>query len=516
MDRVDLRRSSPYLALLFLAACAFNVFVVGGYGSVNTVSNDGWHYLSAARNMYLGRGFVIDTLWPLNDGLADLPQGDYIAQPFYPWLVSAAFKALGPDMSNAFLVNAVLETAVALVTYLLVFDFTRDRMLSLVAGLAYASNFFVYQMLLQLMTDSAYSLFCALAFLLLLQRRGSLNSALIGFAVGLAFLARFHAIILYPAVILFIARDAGGRRLRNAAVVTVCALAVSSPILARNLSDKGTPFFSPNLYGILEPHPIGAGLGYLAMDGAPTLGEYASRINVGNMLQAGLNIAIGLIYLGSGFGFFLLLAVFGSWRLRDAKGRDMLFIQTVGFYAVVSVVGGAVTFGQPRYVYSLFPFVAAASAFGLGEFIKGYRGLPRTLIYALAIVVVLFDSMAPLQALRAHESDQEEVRACIWLANATRPGDGVMARGPFPAEYLLRARGIQMPAQRDYLRPIIEHYRVRYVIYPRPWWGFRVIGGDEDYLRLVYDEPNRTVGGRTEEGSFRIYEVVGGRSNMVE
>jgi len=59
---------------------------------------------------------------------------------------------------------------------------------------------------------------------------------------------------------------------------------------------------------------------------------------------------------------------------------------------------------------------------------------------------------------------------------------------PFHADYLLKVDAVQIPSEKEYLRPMIEKYDITYIIYT-PAYDWNVITGSEPYLKLIYSSP---------------------------
>lgn len=478
------------MSLIFLS---FVSFVSTGF---NSISIDGWRHLSSAENIYLGRGYVVDTLWPLNEGLKDLPQKEFVSQPLYPFLVSLAFMAFGLSFKAAAAVNIIVESLNSVLTSMMAFEFTKSRKYSLLAGILYATNIYVMGRVVNYLTESLFTLFSLIAFLLLLRKRSGNNSILLGACVGLAFLTRMQAILLLLSVIYFLAGQNGRKAAKSIAVVIAAAALVASPSLLRNWSEKGNPFYTPSQYAILLPYPA---KNYQSSMNTPSTAEIISRINAENMLVWIENVkrmlSAMVLDLGSVFAFFLMLAGLTGW-LKFRKDH-LLLIRTGFLYFAVTFLIIVTSYVQDRYLQFTIPLMTALAAVGLKKTFQ-FADMEKSPLqyYVIGTIVVMTVAAGIMDA--NNRTPHVAAMGSIWLSGKTTPNDVIMGDWPYHADYILKVKAVQTPSQKEYLKPMIDRYNVTYVIY-LPKFDYGVIDGSESYLALVHENP---------KAGYQVYRVL--------
>lgn len=468
---------------LFILVLTFNMCLVFEYAGINTMAIDSFRFLSAAENINGGKGFVVDTLWPLNDGLLPLPQPDFVSQPLYPFLIAFAFKVFGQGLKSAALVNAYLEAANAALTCVLAYKLTRSKDFSLIAGLLYAATLFVTLLVVTPLSESLFNLFAILALILLFGKRGKVNSTLVGVLVGLAYLTHTKAVLLLVAVACFFLAQSGRRGLRQLAVVVAVALLVASPLMYRNMNHRGSPFFSSSQYALFVPD---TGKRYQSSIGVPTLFEVLGRLhprNAGAWLNNATFYLVGLVFdLGSVFVFALMLP--GILLVRHYKGVRLLFFKTTLLYFGISFILFSTTLVQLRYLHSFLPVMVVLAVIGL-EWALKFTAIDKSPIRYVALFVIV----ASMAYAGAHNNSERPVKTAflgsLWLEGRVDDNDVVMGDWPYHADYLLKVNAVQVPSQRRHLKPMVEAYGVTHIIYS-PRTGYGVIDGSEDYLTLLY------------------------------
>lgn len=201
------------------------------------LGGDGRWYLTVARNVAEGRGYVI-AFDENGRELAGPGEPTAFWPPGYPVALAGAFKLTGPGMTAVELVNAAAEAAIIVLVFLVA-----RRLAGTAAGLVGAG---IYALLPEPILASQFAitefLFTAVflgAIALIGLRpwpqRPWAAPLVAGALVGAALLTRGEALVLLPAAALFwLQRDGWRSAARSLALATVAGALVIAPWAARN------------------------------------------------------------------------------------------------------------------------------------------------------------------------------------------------------------------------------------------------------------------------------------------
>ena len=219
-------------------------------------SHDSNYIAIVANNLLAGRGYVNDALWLVFLQPEQLPVPYHNANPLFPTAVAGLTWLTGQSAAWAGLALSAASSA-ALFAALFVLAGLCVRPVWQQALLAAAGTFFpaVFEDSLSMLPDApctalqawcAASLFCA---------RGPRAAALGGGFFGLAWLTRSSAVLMLPAVGLYLVlRDGWKPALGNAAVFGLVAAAVASPWLWHTAVVWGNPLRSATSYYLFEDY----------------------------------------------------------------------------------------------------------------------------------------------------------------------------------------------------------------------------------------------------------------------
>jgi hypothetical protein len=228
-------------ALLVLALAGFGLRVLyGEYGHYDVGLGDDLWYHSLANAVANGDGFNVPGPAVNGTGFALDPSGQTVPTAFHPPLFPALLAIPSKLGLDSYTAHRVAGCAIAAAT-IPVLGLVGRRLAGPGVGLLAAGLATVYLPLIAndsvLMSESLYGLtiaLCILAALRFVDAPSGRRAALLGVAIGLAALTRAEAILLLVLLVPFAVRRAGGRPLRDAAVVVVAAIVVVAPWCARN------------------------------------------------------------------------------------------------------------------------------------------------------------------------------------------------------------------------------------------------------------------------------------------
>lgn len=492
-------RQGLLLFLLGLLSLGLRLFYAAGI--TFPPPDDPAYYVTAARNLYLGRGFTSDVIWQYGGVLPKAPTINHPAGDFWPplpsWLICGSFLVVGDSWPAAQLPGVLAGSGLSIVTYMVgrqIFV-NNGRGLPLSAALLVAANGLLAYHSASADSAAPFSLLSALALWLASNLRG--NALVVGALVGLACLARNEGILLYLAIAL-VNRTAS----RSLGLSGLVALAVVAPWLWRNYVTFGTPFPAPFLrLALLTEYT--------------DLFNYVTPVNWerwwGQGLPALLAVrAAALWHNWHGVLDFLffptaLLPVAGLWLLR----REKCLIPVIAFGALLFLTSGLVfpiaTMAGTFYhaVGGLAPFLAVATIYALRQaiaFLARWRAWKRDLfwvIYAALLLIAVAQFVLTARITAQEHKRQQLVLTSVasWLSN--HPTRAVIATQPYNLNYLTGLPSLMLPANEEpaILRDLAGRYGARYLAitqrlgrYPEILWDDKPQG-----FRPVYRTPEAEI-----------------------
>ena len=196
--------------------------VAGTFGLSSFPLDDSWIHLQFARNLAEGQGFAYNAGVPVAGSTA----------PLWTLLLAAVFALFGSHPFWAKPIGIALTLATALLTRRLAWQWTRDRGLALVAGVATGIAGPLVWGALSGMEVSLAALLVTAAVVCHMSKRDGATAVLL----GLAALARPEAVLLIP--LCWMARPITWRR---TALFFGVAVACLGPWVLFNLATAGTP-----------------------------------------------------------------------------------------------------------------------------------------------------------------------------------------------------------------------------------------------------------------------------------
>ena len=478
------------LALIILGAFAFRALLAALFVRFPGIANSN-HYTNMALRLLDGQGFTIDYLWQFNAPPASL------IHPEDHWMPLAAILAAVP-MALFRTAEGVFNPASLLpfmicgaLLPLVAFWAARQLKLSDQAALFAAGTaaFLPELVLNSVRTDTTVptALFvgvAVLAFVEGVRRGGPWWYVLSGVMIGLAYLTRNDALLLFPGFIVWGALMWwAGRRgwverahLRWALIVPVITLLVVAPWLARNwqaFGALGSPetsdmfFFTDNL----DHYAFGRDFTLQTMLAAQTPNQIIGK----RLFETAAGIKVTLEMLGG----FLAVAVPGGLLLLFArKDRPRLLTIALSLILLLGVFVAYAVFipykaqagSLKKGVLMLLPLLLPLGAYAVQEAVTDKR--IRTGVMALALAVLAFWSvdLVRLDGAKAEgylASMRTMATAAQSLPDTNDDGElRFMAQDPFMLRFV-GLHSIMYPNEdRDTTLDIARRYGIDYMLFP--------------------------------------------------
>jgi len=478
------------LDALGIGLVALAVRMVFAAGIPIPPADDPAYYVTVARNLYEGRGFVSDVIWQYAIPFDSLmhPAGE-LWMPLPSWLMCLVFLAAGPSWRAAQAPGVLAGSGLAALTYLvgrsILTGQSSARALAWASGLLVAFNGLLAYQSASADSSAPFALLAALA--LWLVGGGPLGAAgeeavrraswmAVGILLGLAYLSRSDVlfVVLGLALACWTAHRTarhGGWRLWHLLLAGLVAGVVVAPWLMRNVLAFGSPFPAP-----------AARLALLTK--YDDLFSYANPLTLDHWWSQGLSVLLtvrldALWHSWHGVLDFLffptaLLPATGLWLLRRRFG-----VVVVGWALVATLLATALVFPIVSRAGTFYHDVGAfAPWLGVGSVYAIKRGLGALaaarkwkqdffwLTYgALLLVTVLQLALSLRAASIQHMAEQRRLaEAASWLA--AHPSAVVISTVPYNLDYLTRQPGLMLPLGEGpgAVKGLAARYGARYVV----------------------------------------------------
>jgi len=456
------------------------------------------HYYNLGRNLASGRGFVIDYIYQYHR------PPDAVTHPEDYWMPLPAIwpalglRLLGDSLWAALIPSAVLGTLLAVLTYGIAAAAGLEKPARLIAM---ATAAFLPELVLNsVRTDTtlSYTLFgglAALCFYLGVKHGRDALFLLAGVAGGLTHLSRQDGILLAPAIAIsmLVLWRVGKHpmRWRWPLLIALGWLIVLSPWLWRN----------QNVFGEWLPSGASRTLFMTSFNDQFTYGRELDLDHylawgwpniLGNIaFQALANVKTSYTVLDVALPITAAIGLADLVARRDRERLALLllpFVLAALLYLFYSVLVPFHTMGgsfKKSYMV-LVPFLAAASAWGVVEFVQ-----PRRIGYLFAALMVVLMGLNAFELVRADFNAAGRYDATIAALGEMLCGAGdrngdkaitVMTQDPFILNYHGFPALIIPSDDRDTILEAAHRYGVDYIILPaaRPALDLLFDGAETD------------------------------------
>ena len=506
-------RQLAILIVAFIAAVGLRLYYASQI--VNPGHGDPAYYLSLAKNLASGQGFVIDYIWHF---LAPWQSLTHYANDFWMPLTSVIISifliVLGKSIFVALLPSIIFGMALAAVTYFYALRSGNSARIAFWSAILclFAPVLFKYS----LITDSSiyYALFATIVFLALAKADKKPGLILVAsIFAGLAQLSRQDGVLLMLTVLIVIIFMPYERPLKWKIFFgsLILYLATLSPYFITNIIYTGKPLVSKT---------------YVAAFARTydDIYSYGGDLSLGSYLHWGLaNIALSKLYAI----YSNIIAVFRSF------GREIFVIPIL---CLANLIFLRPFKSQPFYiwppivffglVFIFYVFIATSTAQGGALFRTAMAMVPFTIILAVEFVIrylnnkyissiimllivaaaifgsVRFSSLM-VTADKAMQNELTEIGSIIRTEGKNTQEPIIMTRNPWEVSYTTGLRSVMIPNNDlDTIYYVATKYHANYLLLPAP----------RKALENIYD--GQTVDPRFEfwraipNSDYKLYKIV--------
>jgi 4-amino-4-deoxy-L-arabinose transferase-like glycosyltransferase len=468
------------LVINLISKCVIMFFV-----PEEKLAADGAYYMTIARSVLRGEGYVTHSASMLVNAPSQLPYPVSDIPPLYPLLIFIFFGLFGTNFLSAIFINVILSALLPSLAFLLVFKITKEKKIALLTAILLSVNyvlvgFMTFQVAREL-------LFACLVLVCFVFTYGSLeagtkikkniNLALAGVFLGLAFLARLELVVLMgPIIFLTLLWNSNIKKtLISMILILLAFIVIISPWLSRNYNLSGNPFGvelkSISISSLASYHDYETGVSSIDFSGTD------SELLKINFVSAVKQTLIKFFYyvlrtptelIGSIVIF--LFAIAGIFLKRKEKRfwPIILFI-AIGyiFYPFFS--------GEIRHLQYLIPFFLMFAAIGIFKTLETISGnKKRLMVYFLTLVLFFTVVFGIVSATRLSISDGQSImtakRVSEILKLEMESIKTVMysSHADFLSYWLKDKNTIAFPSKNiDALEDIIKIYNVNYIVFVR-------------------------------------------------
>ena len=447
-------------------------------------SHDSAYLSTVARNLLAGRGFVNDAHWLLFLNPARLPMPYHNANPLYPIMSGAAAAVFHLDPAKGGAIVSVCSNALlAFSVFWLVRRFSPSFWLGIAAATAAALWPANFRDSFAILPDALCTA-CAVATLAgAVHVRSTWPHALVGALLGTAWLARSSALLVLPALALWIYCQDRTRFVARLAWVVAGAGLVASPWLIHTAHVRGSPFASDNaFYWLQEFHAYRThrmvDQYWHSLTPPPGLGEilrtepleFVAFVARGLPTFAHMLLAAASDLSKLGAAALLAAMALASWEMsrRALRSPAVLAAALTGILSIASLLTRPATL-EIRYLGVTGTLLAIALLIPFSPTAGGR--LPvwgRAVMAACLLIFAVPQNVRILQMARA-SPEAIAYRAFVLSVRARiDPGAAVITDSPYLFTYFtgLPAISPPYPSKRELLE-VMRRYGARYVLLPR-------------------------------------------------
>ncbi|SER27572.1 glycosyltransferase family 39 protein [Natrinema salaciae] len=461
------RETFHTIGLTLFAAILFGTVVLQMDG-LRTV--DSIDYAQIARNIYRGDGFTTKEIYPLSlafdDSLVHHPS--FKRAPLFPLAVAASFVLFGVNHYAVYAISGFFYVLLVPVVY----HFGKalfEKPVGLLAGIIVATSPLSIEYALSGLSEPLFTFLFTIALYLAYRRS---NGALVGVALGLAYLTRYNVLLLLPGFLVFVSLHYDDWKRAMTKLAAGFSIVIS-PWLVRNYLLTGDPLFSLYRYELLMYTAIYPyDTLYRMFDPVDPVGFFLTYPGI--MLRKAATNAMALsVDIPTLFRNFLVpaLAIGGFLEFYPSKHRNLV----LGIVLMIVSQLIALSFFLPhtRLFVPFAPFVVIfASAFVYRKFEQG-REYGRPLLAVVLIIVLLAPNVVVLSSLSAQQpsnvvtdddaSEYAENEDLEFIREHTDEDAVIVSDAPWVVAWYADRPSVWLPAQYEEMRNRISGVEYVYV-----------------------------------------------------
>lgn len=338
------------------------------------VSHDSGYIGILARNLLDGRGYVNDAHWLLFLNPPALPMAFHNANPLYPTLTGIVMALTGSGPITAAVVLSILGSALSAIgVFFLVRHFGVSERLAVACAAVPLFLPPLFRISFAALPDALATglILCLLA--VVVRARDWSHWLMAGAVFGLAWLTRSTAVLVLPAIGIWVLARIGWRQAWRAGLLAAAgALVIVAPWLVRNAIVRGTPFESDSsFYLLIDYYADRTGRSvdqlYRSINPPPPIGDDVDGIlqtTAEESPDAVVSFGAALSQSNKGAAVVLTAALLcGVWSLRRRRRSVELVAATVLVIVTAALFTVRGTNLEPRYLavcYTLLGLVLVA------------------------------------------------------------------------------------------------------------------------------------------------------------
>jgi 4-amino-4-deoxy-L-arabinose transferase-like glycosyltransferase len=455
------------------------------------VSHDSGYIGIVARNLLEGRGYVNDAHWLLFLSPPALPMSFHNANPLYPTLTAIVMALTGSGPITAAAVLSILGSVLSAIgVFFLVRHFGVTERLAIACAAVPLFLPPLFRISFAALPD-ALALGLVLCLLAVVVRARDWSHWLIAGALfGLAWLTRSTAVLVLPAIGIWVLARKGMRATWRAGLVAAAGtLVMIAPWLVRNAIVRGGPFESDSsFYLLIDYYAERSGRSvdqlYRSIVPPPPIGDDVDgviRTTAEETPDAVVSLASAFSQSDRLAAIVLMAALLsGAWILRRRRWRIDLFAAALLFVVTVGVftVRGAQL--EPRYLATAFTLLGLLLLAPFGVPLAGRMQWLRVpaLVYLVAFLIP--QNLRIARTMRATDPVLAEFRAAAESLDAAIPDSSAAVISHLPYLFTLYTgrQSVSPPYPgKTELLGIMERYHASHVFLPADDFPYYYRGG---------------------------------------
>ena len=477
---------------LFLIIFIFNLIlglILLPFINENFMNNDSFHYMNVARSIYNGEGYMSHSLEFMGIRPKSIPYPDFFKPPLFSTILAVSYFIFGLNFFAAKIVNIILGSFLAPLTFLFMLRISKSVNLALLASAIITFDRILIRFTGMILSDTIYWIFTLLSFIIMYKAKKKYHYALLGVVIAMAYLTRYPGFyLLFPTLLVYeyVKIKNIKRIIFHSIIVFSVFLIVASPWLIRNYVEYGSPTYSYLIF--VTGHTYENGHGYF--HSLNTFWYYITRLEkpqtlidliLNDPLQLINKMWINLRFSFSITPFFVinnpflfLLFLLGCFVLFKTKE---IFYPLI-FYVVLSYLLYSTAEPSPRFYYSLIPIFTIFIAYGIRALylILNTKKLAQSFLITLIILILSTNLFFGIFYFLAQPKTSSEFSEFILfvkkisndiIKNIESNESVMVANDPYTYNYFSNKNIVQFPyyKNKEEFFDVIRDYKVRYIIY---------------------------------------------------
>ncbi len=351
---------------IFILNLGVKIYLFFKHSTIYGLTADGGYLLQLARSIFKGEGFVSYSapLFYLPD---TFPYPYCNANgPLTSLMVTGAYLIFGQNWFTSNSISLIAGSLIPAVTFYLAFKLTESIKISLLSAFFCVIHPQLFLLSFQMGTVILFICFCLACFYFLIRGNRLVDACLAGLFLGLSYLTRYQAVLVIPAILLYLLVNRHEKKWRYSVVLFGVSLIVIAPWLIRNYVIFGDP-----TYSFIKKSFLLLGIDSITTWQMETLPNQYEFILNNKLLYLNKMLRVfkamlfyGPVKIGGGYiiSLFAVIGIIFSIKMW----RKYIFAYT---YIFISLLFFIVTYFEWRYLFSLTPLLLIFSMAGfIGSF----------------------------------------------------------------------------------------------------------------------------------------------------